>query len=105
MALRSGSSKAGKWLPQKLSWAGEVSQMLRVDPVSHEAWPWEKEGSTPSTTVILYRASKPRLLWRQAFSAVAVGVPLLLGVRYAMAEAQEKRRMRLMVDGVGRFGR
>lgn len=51
------------------------------------------------------RASKPRLLWRQAFSAVAVGVPLLLGVRYAMAEAQEKRRMRLMVDGVGRFGR
>ncbi|EHB16888.1 hypothetical protein GW7_19235 [Heterocephalus glaber] len=51
------------------------------------------------------RASKPTLLWRWAFSATVVGVPLLLGVRYAMAEAREKRRMRLMVDGIGRFGR
>ncbi|XP_010628811.1 uncharacterized aarF domain-containing protein kinase 5 isoform X1 [Fukomys damarensis] len=51
------------------------------------------------------RPSKPTLLWRWAFSATVVGVPLLLGVRYAMAEAQEKRKMRLMVDGIGRFGR
>ncbi|XP_004638930.1 uncharacterized aarF domain-containing protein kinase 5 isoform X1 [Octodon degus] len=51
------------------------------------------------------RASKPRPLWRWAFSATAVGLPLLLGVRYVMAEAQEKRRMRLIVDGIGRFGR
>ena len=35
----------------------------------------------------------------------ALGLPLLLGVRYFTAEPQEKRRMRLMVDGVGRFGR
>ncbi|XP_053064574.1 uncharacterized aarF domain-containing protein kinase 5 isoform X3 [Acinonyx jubatus] len=34
-----------------------------------------------------------------------MGVPLLLGIRYFTAEPQEKRRMRLVVDGVGRFSR
>ncbi|KAK7801228.1 hypothetical protein U0070_015405, partial [Myodes glareolus] len=34
-----------------------------------------------------------------------VGVPLLLGARYFVAEAQEKRKLRLVVDGIGRFGR
>ncbi|XP_046497873.1 uncharacterized aarF domain-containing protein kinase 5 isoform X1 [Equus quagga] len=46
---------------------------------------------------------RPQPLWKKALSATAVGVPLLLGVRYFMAEPQEKRRMRLVVDGVGRF--
>uniref|UniRef100_A0A9L0TIP2 AarF domain containing kinase 5 n=1 Tax=Equus caballus TaxID=9796 RepID=A0A9L0TIP2_HORSE len=48
---------------------------------------------------------RPQPLWKKALSATAVGVPLLLGVRYFMAEPQEKRRMRLVVDGVGRFSR
>ncbi|XP_037658573.1 uncharacterized aarF domain-containing protein kinase 5 isoform X2 [Choloepus didactylus] len=47
----------------------------------------------------------PEPLWKRAVSATVVGVPLLLGARYLTAEAQEKRRMRLLVDGVGRFGR
>lgn len=51
------------------------------------------------------RTSKTRLLWRRTLSATAVGVPLLLGARYFMAEAQEKRKLRLAVDGIGRFGR
>uniref|UniRef100_A0A8C9JYY1 AarF domain containing kinase 5 n=1 Tax=Panthera tigris altaica TaxID=74533 RepID=A0A8C9JYY1_PANTA len=46
---------------------------------------------------------RPRPLWRKALSATVVGVPLLLGIRYFTAEPQEKRRMRLVVDGVGRF--
>ncbi|XP_053752291.1 uncharacterized aarF domain-containing protein kinase 5 isoform X2 [Panthera pardus] len=46
---------------------------------------------------------RPRPLWRKALSATVVGVPLLLGIRYLTAEPQEKRRMRLVVDGVGRF--
>ncbi|VFV31883.1 uncharacterized aarf [Lynx pardinus] len=46
-----------------------------------------------------------RPLWRKALSATVMGVPLLLGIRYFTAEPQEKRRMRLLVDGVGRFSR
>lgn len=30
---------------------------------------------------------------------------MLLGGRYFVAEAQEERKLRLVVDGVGRFGR
>ncbi|XP_012503604.1 PREDICTED: uncharacterized aarF domain-containing protein kinase 5 isoform X2 [Propithecus coquereli] len=55
--------------------------------------------------VLPSRSSRPAPLWRKALSATVVGVPLLLGVRYFTAEAQEKRRMRLMVDSIGRFGR
>lgn len=53
----------------------------------------------------LPRTSRTRLLWRRTLSATAVGVPLLLGGRYFLAEAQEKRKLRLVVDGIGRFGR
>lgn len=30
---------------------------------------------------------------------------MLLGGRYFVAESQEKRKLRLVVDGIGRFGR
>ncbi|KAM9626830.1 putative aarF domain-containing protein kinase 5 [Trichechus inunguis] len=50
-------------------------------------------------------SGRPKPLWKKVMSATVVGVPLLLGVRYLMAEAREKRRMRLMVEGVGRFSR
>ncbi|XP_028726796.1 uncharacterized aarF domain-containing protein kinase 5 isoform X2 [Peromyscus leucopus] len=53
----------------------------------------------------LARTSRTRLLLKRALSVTAVGVPLLLGARYFMAEAQEKRKIRLAVDGIGRFGR
>ncbi|XP_073650405.1 uncharacterized aarF domain-containing protein kinase 5 isoform X6 [Tursiops truncatus] len=49
--------------------------------------------------------SRPQPLWKKALSATVLGVPLLLGARYLMAEPQERRRMRLMVDGIGRFSR
>ncbi|XP_077703823.1 putative aarF domain-containing protein kinase 5 isoform X1 [Canis aureus] len=48
---------------------------------------------------------RPKPLWRKVLSATAMGVPLLLGARYLTAEPQEKRKMRLVVDGVGRFSR
>uniref|UniRef100_A0A2I3SGE1 AarF domain containing kinase 5 n=1 Tax=Pan troglodytes TaxID=9598 RepID=A0A2I3SGE1_PANTR len=51
------------------------------------------------------RFSSPTPLWRKVLSTAVVGAPLLLGARYVMAEAREKRRMRLVVDGMGRFGR
>ncbi|XP_039109976.1 uncharacterized aarF domain-containing protein kinase 5 isoform X2 [Hyaena hyaena] len=55
--------------------------------------------------VLPARSLRPRPLWRKVLSAMVMGVPLLLGVRYFTAEPQEKRRMRLVVDGVGRFSR
>uniref|UniRef100_F1N2C7 AarF domain containing kinase 5 n=3 Tax=Bovinae TaxID=27592 RepID=F1N2C7_BOVIN len=51
------------------------------------------------------RPLRPQPLWRKALSAAALGAPLLLGVRYLTAGAQERRRMRLVVDGIGRFSR
>ncbi|XP_036607975.1 uncharacterized aarF domain-containing protein kinase 5 isoform X1 [Trichosurus vulpecula] len=47
----------------------------------------------------------PRPLWKKAVSVMVVGVPLLFGFRYAVANKREKRKMRLLVDGIGRFGR
>lgn len=62
-------------------------------------------GTNLGCTTVSTRSLRPQPLWKKALSATAVGVPLLLGVRYFMAEPQEKRRMRLVVDGVGRFSR
>ncbi|XP_022358111.1 uncharacterized aarF domain-containing protein kinase 5 isoform X3 [Enhydra lutris kenyoni] len=55
--------------------------------------------------VLPARSLRPQPLWRKVLSATVLGVPLLLGAHYLTAEPQEKRRMRLVVDGVGRFGR
>eukprot|EP00069_Balaena_mysticetus_P012341 bmy_07564T0 len=49
------------------------------------------------------RPSRPQPLWKKALSATVLGVPLLLGARYLTAEPQERRRMRLVGDGIGRF--
>ncbi|KAM4822184.1 putative aarF domain-containing protein kinase 5 isoform X2 [Urocitellus parryii] len=50
------------------------------------------------------RSSSPSSLWKRTLSTTVLGVPLLLGIRYFTAEAREKRKMRLVVDGFGRFG-
>ncbi|XP_074119322.1 putative aarF domain-containing protein kinase 5 [Sminthopsis crassicaudata] len=47
----------------------------------------------------------PRPLWKKAISIVVVGVPLLFGLRYVVADKRERRKMRLLADGIGRFGR
>ncbi|XP_077665782.1 putative aarF domain-containing protein kinase 5 isoform X5 [Eretmochelys imbricata] len=44
------------------------------------------------------------LLWK-ALLAAGLGLPLAAGTRYGLADAQERRQMRLLVEGVGRFGR
>ncbi|KAL8181481.1 UNVERIFIED_CONTAM: putative aarF domain-containing protein kinase 5 [Gekko kuhli] len=46
-----------------------------------------------------------RGLLKRTFLGVLLGVPLVGGVRYALAEKQERRKMRLLVDGLGRFVR
>uniref|UniRef100_A0A8I5THZ9 AarF domain containing kinase 5 n=1 Tax=Pongo abelii TaxID=9601 RepID=A0A8I5THZ9_PONAB len=68
-------------------------------------WPSPAAFFRRNVRVLPPRFSSPTPLWRKVLSSAVVGVPLLLGARYVMAEAREKRRMRLMVDGMGRFGR
>ncbi|XP_006879474.1 PREDICTED: uncharacterized aarF domain-containing protein kinase 5 [Elephantulus edwardii] len=58
-----------------------------------------------SFRVLPASSGRPRPLWKKVMAVTMVGVPLLLGVRYFTAEAREKRRMRLVLDGVGRFSR
>ncbi|XP_074059146.1 putative aarF domain-containing protein kinase 5 isoform X2 [Macrotis lagotis] len=53
----------------------------------------------------LARPTLPRPLWKKAFSVMVVGVPLLFGLRYVVADKRERRKMRLLTDGIGRFGR
>nr|XP_056710122.1 uncharacterized aarF domain-containing protein kinase 5 [Euleptes europaea] len=47
----------------------------------------------------------PRGLLKKVFLGVALGLPLAAGVQYALAEKQKRRKMRLLVDGMGRFVR
>ncbi|XP_035961733.1 putative aarF domain-containing protein kinase 5 isoform X2 [Halichoerus grypus] len=70
--------------------------------------PWRSPPAFPRRNLRVLPASwsfRSQPLWRKALSATMLGVPLLLGARYLTAEPQEKRRMRLVVDGVGRFSR
>lgn len=50
-------------------------------------------------------ARGPGGLLRKAFLATALGLPLAAGVTYAAAEKRERRKMRLLLDGGGRFVR
>ncbi|KAM7075484.1 putative aarF domain-containing protein kinase 5 isoform 2-T2 [Molossus nigricans] len=90
--------------------------MWRPSPLCHfhcavlqsrpQRWPVPAAFLRRSLSVLPARWSlRPQPLWKKVLSSTAVGLPLLLGIRYVVAEPQEKRRMRLMVDGVGRFGR
>ncbi|XP_062291566.1 uncharacterized aarF domain-containing protein kinase 5 isoform X1 [Scomber scombrus] len=44
------------------------------------------------------------LLWK-TLVGVTVGVPVAVGVRYAVSEPRERRKMRIVIEGFGRFCR
>ncbi|XP_077362701.1 putative aarF domain-containing protein kinase 5 isoform X1 [Festucalex cinctus] len=44
------------------------------------------------------------LVWK-TLASVAVGVPLVAGARYAMSDQRERRKMRIVTEGFGRFCR
>ncbi|ELV13603.1 Putative aarF domain-containing protein kinase 5, partial [Tupaia chinensis] len=56
-----------------------------------------------STRAPPMRSSRP--LWKKALAVTVLGGPLFLGLRYFMAEARDRRKTRLLVEGIGRFGR
>ncbi|CDQ74852.1 unnamed protein product [Oncorhynchus mykiss] len=51
------------------------------------------------------RPGKSRGLFRKMFLGVAVSVPAVVGVQYAFVEPRERRKMKILVKGVGRFCR
>ncbi|XP_008832641.1 uncharacterized aarF domain-containing protein kinase 5 isoform X1 [Nannospalax galili] len=88
------------WRPMQLCHFHSVLLQSRQKPWPCPAIFFRRNFKGPLT-----RTSRIRLLWRRALSVTMVGVPLLLGARYFTAEAQEKRKLRLAIDGIGRFGR
>uniref|UniRef100_A0A452V1G3 ADCK5 n=1 Tax=Ursus maritimus TaxID=29073 RepID=A0A452V1G3_URSMA len=93
------------WHPAQLCRFHSALLQSRPSPWPSPAGPSPAAFSRRNLRVLPARSFRPQPLWRKVLSAAVLGVPLLLGARYFTAEPQEKRRMRLVVDGVGRFGR
>ncbi|XP_036421765.1 uncharacterized aarF domain-containing protein kinase 5 [Colossoma macropomum] len=52
-----------------------------------------------------HRTARSRRPLRKLLIGVSVGVPLAVGVQYAVSDPKDQRRMRILVEGVGRFCR
>ncbi|XP_059412765.1 uncharacterized aarF domain-containing protein kinase 5 isoform X3 [Carassius carassius] len=52
-----------------------------------------------------HRVVKSHRLFRKLLVGVSVGVPLGVGVQYAVSEPKERRKMKILAEGVGRFCR
>lgn len=51
------------------------------------------------------RVEKSRGVVKKMLLGVAVGTPLALGVKYAVSEPRERRKMEILAEGVRRFRR
>ncbi|KAJ8403063.1 hypothetical protein AAFF_G00359790 [Aldrovandia affinis] len=51
------------------------------------------------------RGRKSRGVLKTMLLGVSVGVPLVLGVKYAISEPRERRKMKILAEGTGRFCR
>uniref|UniRef100_A0A8C1HTP5 AarF domain containing kinase 5 n=1 Tax=Cyprinus carpio carpio TaxID=630221 RepID=A0A8C1HTP5_CYPCA len=52
-----------------------------------------------------HRVVKSHRLFRKLLLGVSVGVPLVVGVQYGVSEPRERRKMKILAEGVGRFCR
>ena len=52
-----------------------------------------------------FRAGKSRGLLKKTFLGVAIGVPVVVGLQYSVSEPRERRRLNILIEGVGRFCR
>ncbi|XP_030645209.1 putative aarF domain-containing protein kinase 5 isoform X1 [Chanos chanos] len=65
----------------------------------------------PGTKLLLHRSFSSQRggrspgLVKKVLVGVSVGVPVVMGVRYAVSEPRERRKMEILVEGVGRFCR
>ncbi|XP_077207409.1 putative aarF domain-containing protein kinase 5 isoform X2 [Paroedura picta] len=70
-----------------------------------DPWLWPAPPCRPRSGAQPSSSTPRRGLLKRIFLGVALGVPLAGGVWYARAEKRERRKMRLLVDGMGRFAR
>ncbi|XP_037353630.1 LOW QUALITY PROTEIN: uncharacterized aarF domain-containing protein kinase 5 [Talpa occidentalis] len=90
------------WRPLQLCRFHAALLQPRAAPWSPHRPPREDTQRPPARGQWSWRL---RPVWRKVLPAAAVGLPLLLGVHYVSAAPQERRRMRLVLDGLGRFSR
>ncbi|XP_027892164.1 putative aarF domain-containing protein kinase 5 isoform X1 [Xiphophorus couchianus] len=84
---------------------GETSRVLRL--CNHHLALLRRRPHNARTTrsLSVVRPGKRRgLLWKTLLG-LSVGFPLAVGVKYAAAEPRQRRRMRIVVEGFGRFCR
>ncbi|XP_006830843.1 PREDICTED: uncharacterized aarF domain-containing protein kinase 5 [Chrysochloris asiatica] len=87
------------WRPSRLCHFHSALLLSRREP-----WPPPGPFFRRNFKVSPASPGHPRPLWK-VMSVTVVGVPLFLGIRYFTAPTREKRKMRLVVGGVGRFSR
>lgn len=58
-----------------------------------------------SRSLSMHRAVKSRRLLKKTFLGVAISLPVVVGLQYAVSEPPEKRKMKILAEGVGRFCR
>ncbi|XP_034372025.1 putative aarF domain-containing protein kinase 5 isoform X1 [Arvicanthis niloticus] len=88
------------WRPMRLCYFHSTLLQSRQKP-----WPCPAIFFRRNFKSLLARSSRTRLLWGRILSATVVGTPFLLGAHYFLAEPSERRKLRLAVDGIWRFGR
>ncbi|XP_077052652.1 putative aarF domain-containing protein kinase 5 [Siphateles boraxobius] len=52
-----------------------------------------------------HRVVKSHRLFRKLLFGISAGLPLVVGVRYVVSEPRERRKMKILAEGVGRFCR
>ncbi|XP_077362703.1 putative aarF domain-containing protein kinase 5 isoform X2 [Festucalex cinctus] len=70
----------------------------------HVAFLQRNPGSSMQCTRSFSTLRRRSLVWK-TLASVAVGVPLVAGARYAMSDQRERRKMRIVTEGFGRFCR
>ncbi|XP_014854021.1 PREDICTED: uncharacterized aarF domain-containing protein kinase 5 isoform X1 [Poecilia mexicana] len=84
---------------------GETSRVLRL--CNHHLALLQRHPHNARTTrsLSVVRPGKRRGLFWKTLLGLSVGFPLAVGVKYATAEPRQRRRMRIVVEGFGRFCR
>ncbi|XP_039977290.1 uncharacterized aarF domain-containing protein kinase 5 isoform X2 [Xiphias gladius] len=87
---------------------GEASRVLRLC-LQHTAlvrrYPQPGSSLQATRSFTLHREGQHRgLLWK-TLVGISVSVPVAVGVQYAVSEPKERRKMRIVIEGFGRFCR
>ncbi|XP_022616654.1 uncharacterized aarF domain-containing protein kinase 5 [Seriola dumerili] len=87
---------------------GEASRVLRLC-LHHTAllrrYPHPSSSLQATRFFSSHREGRRRgLLWK-TLAGISIGVPVAVGVQYAVSEPRERRKMRIVIEGFGRFCR